>query len=217
MQSWWTVVVDNVSRSPVMAAWFTATGAFLAAGISALVSYLVAHRSVYINAVTAERSKWIEALRATISKYSGAAGRVRARRDEANYSTSPAWADDTEQLQTLLSDLILRLNPTEPEARNLLRAARKLDQAARLHSHAAVLLANEVMIRHAQWLAKAEWERVKQEASGLLMAPYYGWRARRRKADYAAFLLKDGDLARLDAIGAGKDAKLTKLRSDMDL
>ena len=111
----------------------------------------------------------------------------------------------------------MRLNPTEPEASNLLRAAKKLNASARLHNSAAVILADEIMLRHAQWVLKAEWERVKQEASGPLQAPKNWWRNWCRRRAYAAFLKRDGSLHRLDEIGAGKsDLELTLLRSEMD-
>lgn len=207
----------EVARTPVVAAWFTAGGALLAAVVSAFISYAVAHRSVYINAVTVERSKWIEALRVTVSKYSGAAGKISARRRDPAYENSEDWAKDTEALGTLLTDLTIRLNPTEPAAQNLLLAARKLNSAARLHTSAAVILANEVMVRHSQWVLKAEWERVKQEASGKLSAPLRVWRNAKRRKAYLAFLQRDGSLHRLKAIGAGKkDIELTLLRSEMD-
>jgi hypothetical protein len=215
--AWWFQVAQDAARSPVVAAWFTATGALLSAAVSALVSYLVSRRSVYINAVTVERSKWIGALRGTISKFSGAADRVSTLKVNPGYAQVVDWAADTQNLHTLLSDLTLRLNPTETEALNLLRAAKKLDQAARLHSHAAVILADEIMTRHAQWVLKAEWERVKQEAAGPLRAPKFWWRNWRRRMAYAKFLKKDGSLDRLDQIGTGKtDAELILLRSEMD-
>ena len=218
MWSWWLAVAQDTTRAPVVAAWFTAAGALFAAIVSALISYLVSRRSVYINSVTSERSKWMEALRSTISKFSGTADKISARRKKADYEGSPDWATDTKALRTLLSDLTLRLNPTEPEARNLLRAAKKLDAAARLHSPPAVILANEVMIRHAQWVLKAEWERVKQEASGPLKAPIYWWRNWKRRKAYRNFVAKDGMLSRLDQIGAGKsDIELASLRNEMDV
>jgi hypothetical protein len=211
-------VTQDATNSAVVAASFTAAAALCAAVVSALVSYLVSRRSVYINAVTVERSKWIEALRGTISKLSGAADRVNTLQKKSDYADSRDWATDTQMLHTLLSDLTLRLNPTEMEARNLLRAAKKLNAAARLHSPAAVILADEIMTRHAQWVLKAEWERVKQEAAGPLGAPKIWWRNWRRREAYARFLKNDGSLDRLDAIGAGKsDAELTLLRSEMDL
>ncbi len=218
MENLWHKIAADIGKSPVAAAWFTAGGAVIAAAVSASVSYLVAHRSVYINAVTAERSKWIEALRGTISSYSGAARKITTRRRfDKNYEGSLDWATDTEILQKLLSDLTLRLNPTEMEALNLLRAAKKLDQAARIHRPVDFILANEIMIRHAQWVAKAEWERVKQEASGWLALPQHLLRNWRRRRAYAAFLKADGNLKRLDLIGAGEsEITVTLARSSMD-
>jgi hypothetical protein len=214
----WTKITKDIATSPVVAAWFTTVGAVIVALISALVSSFVAHRSVYINTVTTERSRWIEAMRKIISTYSGAAGKISARRKlDSQYEKSADWASDTENLQKLLSDLTLRLNPTEVEAKHLLTAAKTLDRAARIHSPAAFILANEVMVRHAQWVAKAEWERVKQEASGWLATPIFAWRNLRRQQAYNAFLQTDGSLHRLDLIGAGKkDIKLTLARSEMD-
>jgi len=73
------------------------------------------------------------------------------------------------------------------------------------------------MMRHGQWVLKAEWERVKQEASGFLRVPVYWWRNWRRRKAYNDFLLKDGSLRRLDMIGAGKsELELTFARSEMD-
>ena len=170
-----------------------------------MVSYLVAHRSVYINAVTAERSKWIESLRSTVSKFSGAAMKVSTRRRDGAYAKGQDFGEDLELLQRLLADLTLRLNPNEVEAQNLLKAAQKLDAAARLHSPSAAILANEIMIRHAQWAAKAEWDRVKQEASGAARALTFALRNRRRRRAYNTFLNGAGSLHRLEAIGAGRD------------
>lgn len=217
MGEWLIEVLRDPSRQSIVAGWFAAAALITVAIISATVSLLVAGRSVYINAVTAERSKWIETLRGTISRFAGAADRIRARRGEKGYPQSKDWATDTEALRTLLADLTLRLNPSEDEARNLLRAAKALDAAARLHTAPAVGLANEVMIRHAQWVLKAEWDRVKQEASGPLAAPWYWIKNARRRAKYRRFLRSGGDLSRLDAIGAGRsDAELALLRSQLD-
>jgi hypothetical protein len=183
-----------------------------------VVSYLVAHRSVYINAVTAERSKWIEAMRATISSYSGLAGKMSARQQQdPKYQKSAEFATDGELLQKLLSDLTLRLNPTEREARDLLRVARKLDQAVRVHRPVDYTLVNEIMIRHAQWVTKAEWEQVKREASGLLAGPYFLFRKWRRGRAYAAFLKRDGSLEQLDQVGSGQPKGVVALaRTAMD-
>jgi hypothetical protein len=219
MWSWWVEMLKDPARVGVVAAWFTGGAALVGVIISAVVSAIVSRRSVYINAVTIERSKWIELLRGTISKYSASADRVVTLRKArgADYVASVEWATDTQELHRLMSDLMLRLNPTEPEALNLLKAARKLDQSARLHSSAAVILADEIMVRHAQWVLKAEWERVKEEAAGWLQAPRFWYRRRLRQQAYDQFLQRDGCLGRLDAIGAGKpDIELTLLRTRMD-
>jgi len=225
MWAWWFGVLQDQTRVAVVAAWFTGGAAIIGVVISAVVSTIVSRRSVYINAVTAERSKWIEALRGTISKLSAAADRVVTLRQAqhaqqaqaADYAESVEWATDTQELHRLMSDLMLRLNPTEHEALNLMKAARKLNAAARLHSSAAVILADEIMVRHAQWVLKAEWERVKEEAAGSLQAPKFCIRRWRRRRAYKQFLLGAGSLQRLDAIGAGRsDRDLTLLRSEID-
>ncbi len=219
MWAWWVGTLQDPTRVGVVAAWFTGGAAIVGVVISAVVSTIVSRRSVYINAVTVERSKWIETLRVTISKFSAAADRVVTLRQAqaVEYLKSVEWATDTQELHRLMSDLTLRLNPTEHEALNLLMAAKKLDAAARLHSSAAVILADEIMVRHAQWVLKAEWERVKQEAAGRLQAPKFWFRGWRRRRAYKKFLLGAGALERLDAIGAGKsDIDLTLLRSELD-
>jgi hypothetical protein len=219
MLAWWFEVLQDPKRVGVLAAWFTGGAAIVGVVISAVVSTIVSRRSVYINAVTAERSKWIETLRGTISKLSAAADRVVTLRQATtfDYAASVEWATDTQELHRLMSDLMLRLNPTEQEALNLLKAARKLNAAARLHSPAAVILADEIMVRHAQWVLKAEWERVKEEAAGRLQAPKFWMRGWQRRRAYKRFLVSGGSLDRLDAIGAGKsDLDLTLLRSEMD-
>ena len=217
VHDFWIKFAKELWTSTGVVAQIAAAGAIIAAGVSAVVSYLVARRGIYVNAVTIERSKWIESLRGTISKFSGAAIKLNTRNLDGAYQASQDRAADIELLKTLLADLTLRLNPTELEAKNLLRAAVKLDAAARIHTPPSVVLANEIMIRHAQWAAKAEWERVKQEASGWGSGLFYVWRNLKRRRAYNRFLRQDGSLHRLDAIGAGKsDIELDLLRSEMD-
>lgn len=219
MFAWLLEILEDPAQVGVVVAWFTGGAAIISVIISAVVSTMVSRRSVYINAVTAERSKWIELLRGTIAKMSAVADRVVTLRKAktGDYAESVEWATDKQELHRLLSDLMLRLNPTEPEALNLLKAARKLNAAARLHSPAAVILADEIMVRHAQWVLKGEWERVKEEAAGPLKAPKFWIRGWQRRRAYKQFLQTDGSLKRLDAIGEGRpDPDLTLLRSQMD-
>lgn len=121
-------------------------------------------------------------------------------------------------MRTHLSALKMRLNPREATAQNLIDAARKLDQAARIHRWADMELANEIMVRHGQWILKYEWNRVKLEAT---------WGEERERleqaekgldADYAKFLQNDGSMERLKAIGVGKsEVEIMLLRSEMDV
>ena len=222
---WFRHIASDPAYVPVVAAWFAAITSFVAALITIVTAKItarttssVASRSVYINSVTAERSKWIDALRRSIADYTGAAERVISRRKDPKYDHTPEWATDVQSLRTNLSNLKMRLNPRETIARNLIVAARKVDQAARIHRWADVDLASEIMVRHGQWVLKFEWNRVKMEAAS-------GAELKRLKAaevelekDYAAFLAADGSLHRLDAIGAGKDElTITLLRSEMDV
>jgi hypothetical protein len=209
----------------VVAAWFAATASLfgalitvVTATISARTTSKVANRSVYINSVTAERSKWIDALRRSIADYSGAAERVISRRSDPKYEKSPEWAADVQSLRTHFSSLKMRLNPREAAAQNLITAARKLDQAARIHRWEDVELASEIMVRHGQWILKFEWNRVKMEAASGSERRKLKQAETELNRDYAAFLKNDGSLHRLDAIGAGMNSSaITLLRSEMDV
>lgn len=222
---WFRQIAANPTGIPVVAAWFAAIASFAVAVMSFITALIttrttsrVASRSVYINSVTAERSKWIDALRRSIADFSGAAERVISRRHDPKYEHSSDWAADVQTLRTHLSSLKMRLNPREASSQDLITAARKLDQAARIHRWADVELATEVMVRHGQWILKFEWNRVKMEAAA-------GSELRKLKRDeidlnrdYAEFLENDGSLARLDAIGAGRSSiDVALLRSEMDV
>ena len=224
MAEWFLKIANDPTAFAVVAAWFTAAAALVVAlitivtvTITAWTTARVASRSVYINSVTAERSKWIDALRKSLADYSAAAERVISRRNDNKYEHSAEWATDIQSMRTHLSSLKMRLNPREAMAQNLIDAARKVDQAARLHRWTDVDLASEIMVRHGQWVLKFEWNRVKLEAAS-------GAEKRRLKKaeaelekDYGEFLKNDGSLERLKAIGAGKsEIDLALLRSQID-
>ena len=165
MSEWFRHVADNPTQAAIVAAWFAGGASLIGAFVSIIVSviaaatsFFVARRSVYINSVTAERSKWIDALRRSIAEYSGTAERVYARQRDKTYADSPEWAADVQSLRTHSSSLKLRLNPREIIAQNFLDAARKLDQAARIYRWADVELANEIMVRHGQWILEVRVE-----------------------------------------------------------
>jgi hypothetical protein len=217
-------MASNPADVAVVAAWFAAIASIVGALITIITATItarttsrVASRSVYINSVTVERSKWIDAMRRSIADFSGAAERVISRRRDPNYGHSSEWATDVQSLRTHFSSLKMRLNPREAAAQNLIAAARKLDQAARIHRWADVELATEVMVRHGQWILKFEWHRVKMEAASGPELRRLNQTQIELDHDYAAFLKDDGSLSRLDAIGAGEDSlTITLLRSEMD-
>ncbi|TIN90670.1 MAG: hypothetical protein E5Y06_31600 [Mesorhizobium sp.] len=225
MIEWFSHISSDPAYVPVVAAWFAAITSLVAtlitivtAKITARTTASVASRSVYINSVTAERSKWIDALRSSVASYTGAAERLISRRKDPKYEDSSEWATDVQSLRTNLSNLKMRLNPREEIARNLIAAARKVDQAARIHRWADVDLACEIMVRHSQWVLKIEWNRVKMEAASGAELKKLKMAEAELEKDYAAFLVADGSLHRLDAIGAGKDElAITLLRSEMDV
>lgn len=224
MKNWFYNLVSDPAFIPVTAAWVAAFASIIGALVTIVTSTIaartttsVASRSVYINSVTAERLKWIDSLRRSIAEYSGVAERVLSRRTDPKYVNSIEWTTDIQSLRTHLSNLKLRLNPREPAAQNIISAARKLDQAARIHRWADVNLAGEIMVRHGQWTLKFEWNRVKLEAaSGAEKRELKKLKAELDK-EYRAFLASDGSLHRLRAIGAGRSSiDVSILRSEMD-
>lgn len=225
MIEWFHRIASDPAYVAIVAAWFAAIASFVAAFITIVTATItarttagVASRSVYINSVTAERSKWIDALRRLIADYTGAAERVISRRKDPKYEQSAEWATDVQSLRTNLSNLKMRLNPREAIAKNLIVAARKVDQAARIHRWADVDLASEIMVRHSQWVLKFEWNRVKMEAASGAELKKLRMVEVELEKDYVAFLAADGSLHRLNAIGAGKDElTISQLRSEMDV
>ena len=225
MIDWFRQAVSNAAYVPVVAAWFAALASTAAAFVTIVTAKIaanaatsVASRSAYINSVTAERSKWIDAFRRAMAEYMGMAERIISRRKDAKYENSSDWATDVQSLRTNLSSLRLRLNPRETKHKNLLVAARKVDQAARIHRWADVDLASEILARHGQWVLKFEWHRVKMEAASGAELKKLKVAKAELEADYLAFLAADGSLHPLDAIGAGEsEIAISLLRSQMDI
>lgn len=225
MAEWLLKIANDPAAFAVVAAWFTAAASLgvalitiVTVTITARTTSKVVSRSVYINSVTAERSKWIDALRKSIADYSGAAERVISRRKDPQYEASTEWATDVQSIRTHLSNLKLRLNPREATAQNLIDAARKVYQAARIHRWSDVDLASEILVRHGQWVLKFEWNRVKLEAASGNEKKRLEQEEAVLEKEYQEFLKHDGSLDRLKAIGAGKrETDIVLLRSEMDI
>jgi hypothetical protein len=139
--------------------------------LSGFVSALVSRRTNYLNVVTAERSKWIEKLRSSLAKYSAVSHAVFYKAKTENYEpgskTSPEYYSLIRELQDLRSLLKLQLNPRGKIDQNIIVLIDYIYDLSLTWTFANELAVTErLLIRHAQWLLKAEWEKVKSEARG---------------------------------------------------
>lgn len=134
---------------------------------------LIAGRNVYINSITAERSKWLDKLRINLSAYYSLSASVAYRR-----RTFPSITDseirkkqisdrfvDLEKLEERASLLRLQLNPKGIIDGNVLSIIEHL-QAHQDRDGDDLSKLRDLLLSHAQWLLKAEWEKVKWEAGG---------------------------------------------------
>ncbi len=71
------------------------------------------------------------------------------------------------------------------------------------HREKYIETANDLLIRHAQWLLKEEWEKVKSESGGVLRRLFAYGASQRRLREYAAFC--QSDLGRLTKV---RDVKI---------
>lgn len=169
--------------------------ALIGAIAAALVAYLTSARSVYVTAITVERSKWIEKLRDSMSCASSLMVKVSnrlqffsGRLGGGPEVTSKEMVDSLEALSEVIAKIQLQLNPFGVVDRNILRLVEAMSFA---HDTEFELIqdADRLLIGHAQWLLKIEWEKVKYEARGWLYRfSHVGWEARRlgRYQEWAA-------------------------------
>lgn len=143
---------------------------------------LIAGRNVYINSITAERSKWLDKLRVNLSAYYSLSASVAYRErmlplidnDDMQKKQISDRYFDLEKLEERASLLRLQLNPKGPIDGNLLAIIEHL-QAHQDAEGEQISALRELLLSHAQWLLKAEWEKVKWEAGGAI------YRLRHRK------------------------------------
>lgn len=151
-----------------MADWLAsfASVAVVSAIIGAITSFLVSGRSVYINSITSERSKWIDRLRNNIALYSAANSQLALRllNSEPEHKMKMV-AEKLEEINQIASTIQLQLNPWGEIDRNVLAMVEGF--VVRERTPIGLIQAgDDLLIRHSQWLLKAEWEKVKYEASG---------------------------------------------------
>jgi hypothetical protein len=170
-----------------------------AAIVAAAVSYLVARRSIYINSVTVERSKWIGELRTNIARLSGQILTINQKQifNRKFGVSDPEYHQYTEEIHRLTSLIKLQLNPFNEIDKNILLILDELENSLNEpHSH-MWFLADRLLIQHAQWLLKAEWEKVKFEAASNFCKPFLWCKSRRRIRQYRLFSEDDGRVNQL--------------------
>ncbi|WP_315759346.1 hypothetical protein [Bradyrhizobium sp. SZCCHNRI2007] len=143
--------------------------------VAAIVSSLASRKTIYVNAVTAERAKWIEKLRANVATYPAEAHNLfyKAKTEDWGGELSEEYLRQLRELRSRNTELKLRLNPRGEIDRNIIRIVDNIFLAARKWTDTTELQTLErLLCTHAQWLLKAEWEKVKAEARWSVFAKH---------------------------------------------
>lgn len=141
--------------------------ALLSAIVGASIAYLIAARNVYINSITAERSKWIDTLRKNLAAYSSAIAHTQLRFAGPEENRTASIQEKLEEINELASLIQLQLNPRGPIDKNVLRIVESI-VIQKSQNLPLIQKADDLLISHSQWLLKAEWEKVKYEARGMV-------------------------------------------------
>lgn len=121
-------------------------------------------RSVFVNTVTTSRLKWIDSLRDKVSEFIATTSRLV---DTKTPSSSSDLSSLLLQRDTLLHQIVLHLNPHDPEdqrIRRLVDHVRELSSADALSKDLSEAL-SALRDATADYLKK-EWNRVKAESGG---------------------------------------------------
>lgn len=118
-------------------------------------------RSFFLNTVTASRLKWIDSLRDKVSEFIAITARI-AKRDLEETATLSMQRD------TLLHQIVLHLNPYDPEDQHIRTSAERAQELTDAGGHpnevAKILL--ELRSATGDYLKK-EWTRVKRESGNV--------------------------------------------------
>jgi hypothetical protein len=165
--------------------------------IAAFVALLVSRRTNYVNTVTAQRSIWIENLRKNIAQYSSlvfAMNEIFRTGNMVEIQQSTRYQDLLKQMRELRPLLRLQLNPFGKIDNNIIAIIERIPTLTESDLTVTLMRADNLLIAHAQWLLKAEWEKVKLEASGVLYRPWAWVKAWRHACGYRRFCKGDGSL-----------------------
>jgi hypothetical protein len=176
--------------------------ALAAAVVAGVVSYVISRRSTYINSVTVERTKWIGELRANIARLSGQILTINQKQVfDRSFAQSPQFHQYQEGIHRLTSLIKLQLNPFNTIDKNILQILNDLESSFQA-PHTASWAGNDyLLISHAQWLLKAEWDKVRMESAGPLRKLYLYFRIQWRARQYRKFVEAEGPHERAQVDG----------------
>ena len=155
-------------------------GVFVAALISAFVALSSSKRSTYIASVTTERSKWIEKLRGNIAELLSVLGAISREAAKSKETQEEKRKEEASARRTeadkLIALITLQLNPFDKSGidQELIKLMPELVEAAENQSQNQSQNYRKCelqFVKHAQFLLKEEWEKVKSEAQGRMV----GW------------------------------------------
>jgi len=148
-------------------------GVLTSAILGSTIAFVTSRKSLYVNAVTVERSKWIEKLRSNLAEYPAIAHAAhyeanKAMKQDGPVNLSPEYFVLLRDLQRMKSLLKLQLNPLGSIDQNIIKLIDRIYELARTTTFGPTLGEAELLlVLHAQFLLKEEWEKVKLEAKVL--------------------------------------------------
>ncbi len=188
MIKWLTSLISNPQ---VFAAALAAFGVLIAA----IISIGISRKSLYLNSITVERTKWIGNVRSNIANISGQVHGISQRLiEDSVYDSTDDYHNSIREIHRLSSLITLQLNPFGEIDKNIIAILVNFSEAHREASTFSWIEYDVLLISHAQWLFKTEWEKVKTEAVGFWRRPWRWFKAREHLRRYRAFCRREGRL-----------------------
>ena len=139
--------------------------------------------------MTAERSKWIEKLRSNIAELLQVSAAI-----SNETKPSSGYDENRKKADGLISLISLQLNPADEGSidKNLIAHLRILVKASEMNKD-EFREEERKFVRHAQFMLKEEWEKVKTEAHGWIARLWNKVRGKKcaRKCAYQRFVREE--------------------------
>ena len=118
-------------------------------------------RSFLLNTVTSSRLKWIDSLRDKVSEFVAVTTRILGKRGEEDAAPLVMQRD------TLLHQIVLHLNPYDPEDQQIRTFAERAKEMTDGGEPPSIVAGVLIELRNATGdYLKKEWTRVKRESGG---------------------------------------------------